>query len=117
MSQIRDSARGAPRNIAEGHSRFNPSEILPFLSYAKASTDETANHVADGVESGYFTQEDAEKIFNLIDRLIPALLKWMRYLESPAARRFYESFRRRQRLDAPTSALRTRLEGTNPNKN
>src|SRR6476659_3260286 len=60
VSQIRDAARGAPRNIAEGFSRFAPTAILPFVSYAKA-TDETANHVVDGLESGYFTDQEAER--------------------------------------------------------
>ena len=97
VSQIRDSARGAPRNIAEGHSRFNPTEILPFLSYAKASSDETGNHVADALESGYFSRQEAETLQTKLSKLISALLNWMKYLESPAARRFYEQHRARRR--------------------
>ena len=72
VSQIRDSARGAPRNIAEGHSRFNPSEIVPFLSYAKASLDETGNHVVDAYQSGYFSQEETEALQTKISKLISA---------------------------------------------
>src|SRR6187549_3766834 len=60
VDQIRDAARGAPRNIAEGFSRFNPGEILQFLSYAQASLDETKNHALDGQESGYFSDDEAE---------------------------------------------------------
>ncbi len=66
--QIRDSARSAPRNIAEGYSRFNPAEILPFLSYAKASLDETKNHIEDGEEDGYFTREEAATMIALAER-------------------------------------------------
>lgn len=108
VNQIRDSARGAPRNIAEGFSRFAPTAILPFVSYAKASTDETANHVVDGLESGYFTDAEAEKVLVMIDQLISALLKWINYLESPAARRFYEQYR---------TGLRERSRNKNRNRN
>jgi four helix bundle protein len=41
VDQIRNSARGGPRNISEGFSRFVPTEFRRFLSYAKASLDET----------------------------------------------------------------------------
>jgi four helix bundle protein len=53
IDQIRDSVRGASRNISEGFSRFAPGEFSQFLSYAKASLDETRNHIEDGFESGY----------------------------------------------------------------
>ena len=122
VSQLEDSARGAARNIAEGHSRFNPAEIIPFASYAKASTDETGNHIVDGVEEGFFSKEEAEQVLNIIDRLIPALLNWIRYLESPAARRFYEEFKKKRQRGEATKALRDRLSQTansnsNPNPN
>jgi len=48
IDQIRDSVRGAPRNISEGFSRFAPGEFSQFLSYAKASLDETRNHINAG---------------------------------------------------------------------
>ena len=119
VNQLEDSVRGAARNIAEGHSRFNPTEIIPFASYAKASTDETGNHIVDGVEEGFFSKEEAEEVLNIIDRLIPALLNWIRYLESPAARRFYEEFKKKRRLGEPTKGLRERLvqAANNPNPN
>ena len=89
-TQIRDSARGAPRNIAEGYSRFNPTEILPFLSYAQASLDESKNHMTDGQESGYFTADETQNVVALIRRTQAAIHRWRQYLESPAARKFYE---------------------------
>jgi four helix bundle protein len=117
VSQLEDSARGAARNIAEGYSRFNPAEIIPFASYAKASADETGNHIVDGVEEGFFSKEEAEQVLNIIDRLIPALLNWIRYLESPAARRFYEEFKRKRQRGEATRALRDRLSNSNSNPN
>ena len=61
VDQIRDSARGGPRNISEGFSRFNPTEFCQFLSYAKASLDETKNHLDDGHDSDYFSEDDANR--------------------------------------------------------
>jgi four helix bundle protein len=43
--QLADSARSAPRNIAEGFGRFNPTEIAQFVDYARGSLDETENHL------------------------------------------------------------------------
>jgi len=91
--QIRASARSTPANIAEGFSRFIPGEILHFASFAKASLDETKNHVVDGLESNYFSHDDANRVLRLIARSLGALRGWMRYLESPAARRFYAQHR------------------------
>jgi four helix bundle protein len=98
-SQIRDSARGGPRNISEGYSRFNPTEILQFLSYAQASLDETKNHMVDGQESEYFTQEETQQVLTLIRRTFGAIHRWRQYLDSPAARRFYEQHKARTRRD------------------
>ena len=107
LHQLRDSARSAPRNIAEGYSRFNPTEILPFLNYAKSSLDETRNHIEDGQEEGYFTADEAATVITLICRTIAATVRWMQYLESPAARAFYARHRAIRRGDvAPTAKKR-----------
>jgi four helix bundle protein len=101
VAQIRDSARGAPRNIAEGFSRFNPTEILQFLSYAQASLDETKDHTIDGHESGYFSDDESKTVLRLIARTLGAVRRWREYLESPAARRFYERHKARKRKGEP----------------
>jgi four helix bundle protein len=107
LHQLRDSARSAPRNIAEGYSRFNPTEILPFLNYAKSSLDETRNHIEDGQEEGYFTADEAATVITLICRTIAATVRWMQYLESPAARAFYARHRALRRgTDAPRNNRR-----------
>jgi len=98
-AQIRDSARGGPRNISEGYSRFNPTEILQFLSYAQSSLDETKNHMSDGQESEYFTPQETLHVVTLIRRTLGAIHRWRRYLESPAARRFYEQHKARARRE------------------
>jgi four helix bundle protein len=108
LHQIRDSARGAPRNIAEGYSRFNPTEIVPFLTYAKASLDETRNHIVDGRDDGYFTEKEADTVLALVGRTIAAVVRWIQYLESPAARAFYAKHRARRRATEVPRATKPR---------
>ena len=97
VSQIRDAARGGPRNIAEGFSRTAPKEFAHFLTYAKASLDETRTHILDGHESGYFDDQQYEELLTLIRRTIGAINRLIAYLESPAAARAYEEIRKRRR--------------------
>ena len=93
VAQIRDAARGGTRNIAEGYSRFVPREIVYFLSIAKSSLDEAADELLDGLESGYWTRAEYNTARSLLRRTHGAIRGWWRYLESPAAHRFYESHR------------------------
>ena len=107
VSQIRDAARGGPRNIAEGFSRFVPTEIARFLSYAKASIDETQSHLVDGYESGYFSKEDCDRLVVLTRRTCAGLSRLMRYLESDEAmRRYREIVQKRKARLAASSAKR-----------
>jgi len=63
--QIRDSSRSAPRNIAEGFGRFRPREFARFLEFARASLDETLDHLIDGRDSGYLSQILFSRLSNL----------------------------------------------------
>ena len=80
--QIADSARSAPRNIAEGFGRFNPTEAAQFVDYALASLDETENHLRDGVASGYFPAQTVGPLILLLTRCRKALTSWNKYLRS-----------------------------------
>jgi four helix bundle protein len=51
--QIRDSSSSAPSNIAEGFGRFRPGDFARFLEIARASLDETRNHLIDGRDREY----------------------------------------------------------------
>jgi four helix bundle protein len=94
VGQIRDAARGGPRNIAEGFSRCIPTEFCRFLSYAKASVDETRDEILDGSESAYFSEEESQQLLSLVRRTLAAISGLMRYLESPAAMRAYKAILR-----------------------
>ena len=80
--QLSDSARSAPRNIAEGFGRFNPTETAQFVDYARGSLDETENHLRDGVASSYFPAETVGPLIRLIARCRTGLNRWHTYLRS-----------------------------------
>lgn len=80
--QLADSARSAPRNIAEGFGRFNPTETAQFADYAIGSLDETENHLRDGVASNYFPAEEVGPLIVLLVRCRKALTAWHTYLRS-----------------------------------
>jgi four helix bundle protein len=80
--QLADSARSAPRNIAEGFGRFNPTETAQFVDYARGSLDETENHLRDGVASNYFPAEEIGPLIVLVSRCRKALDAWHKYLRS-----------------------------------
>jgi four helix bundle protein len=63
--QSRDSSASAPRNIAEGFGRYRPREFARFLEYARASLDETKNHLIDGRDRGYLGLVLCSRLLNL----------------------------------------------------
>jgi four helix bundle protein len=80
--QIRRSARGAPRTIAEGFGRFRPTEFARYLEFARASLIETQNHIGDALDSKYLTKEEHDELFTLADRAIGASTRLMQYLRT-----------------------------------
>jgi four helix bundle protein len=81
-NQIRDSARGAPRTIAEGFGRFRPTEFARYLEFARASLIETQNHLGDALDCGYITRVEHDALFELADRAIGATTKLLQYLRA-----------------------------------
>jgi four helix bundle protein len=94
--QLSDSSRGAPRTIAEGFGRFNPTETAQFLDFAIASLDETENHLREGVESLYFRAEDVAPQIMLIARCRKALTSWHAYLRRVKNNSKFNQSRRRR---------------------
>jgi four helix bundle protein len=84
-AQIREAASSGPRNIVEGFGRFSPGDFARFLEIAKGSLMETHNHVRDGFERGYFTEEERGRLCRLAGRAIKAAIPFIRYLQSCAA--------------------------------
>ncbi len=80
--QVRGSARGAPRTIAEGFGRFRPPEFARYLEFARASLIETQNHLDDALDCEYITSEEHASLWKLADRAIGATTKLHQYLQT-----------------------------------
>jgi four helix bundle protein len=80
--QIRESARSAPCNLAEGFGRFKPREFAHFARIARASLVETLNHLEEALEHGYVKPEEAESLSRLTKRALKATTRLLRYLDS-----------------------------------
>jgi len=80
--QIRESARSAPRNIAEGFGRYYPREFGRFLRIALGSLHETKNHLHDGHDRRYLSDGDYERILRATLRAIKAGNRLAAYLRS-----------------------------------
>ena len=78
--QIRNAAASAPRNIAEGFGRYQPREIAQYLRIANGSLMETANHLSDGADRGYFSSADIAPLLALARRASAATTRWLKYL-------------------------------------
>jgi four helix bundle protein len=85
--QIRDSADSAARNVAEGFGRFNPGEFVRFLSIARASATETKALLRKGLDVGYWSQDEYERLDRLANRGLQAVAALQRYLRSAEAKR------------------------------
>lgn len=80
--QIQDSARSAPRNIAEGFARYEPKPFANHVSIAKGSLDETRNHVYDGFLRNHFDPVERDELLQLLKRASIATTRLLRYLRS-----------------------------------
>jgi len=80
--QIRGSARGAPRTIAEGFGRFRPKDFARYLEFARGSLMETQNHLDDALDSDYISRQEHREMFLLAKRAIGATGGLHRYLRT-----------------------------------
>ncbi|MGE5814113.1 MAG: four helix bundle protein [Acidobacteriota bacterium] len=80
--QIRESARSAPRNIAEGFGKYNPPEFGRYLNIAAGSLAETQNHLRDAFDLQYVEQKEFGELWRLAKRARGATIALMNYLAS-----------------------------------
>jgi four helix bundle protein len=86
--QIRDSSSSTTRNIAEGFGRYWPSEFSGFLTIAQGSLMEIHNSAGAGLQKGYFSAGDTERMQRLALRSSRATTRLIHYLDSlPRGRR------------------------------
>lgn len=84
-NQIRDSARSAPRNLAEGFARYHYKEFANFTNIAKASLAETLNHLRDGQTQSYFSTADFHRLESLAAEAIRTSTGLIRHLQTSKA--------------------------------
>src|SRR5262245_37176176 len=89
--QIRGSASSAPANIAEGWGRFKPKDHANFCRIAKASLEETRNHLFHGRNARYFSEQDFTEAMRLTRRAIGATVGLIKYLDSCKGRLPWDS--------------------------
>jgi four helix bundle protein len=83
--QLARAAASATANIAEGFGRYQPKEFAQFLRVANGSLMEVSNHLADGVDRGYFSAQDINPLLTLARRASAALTRLIRYLRTATA--------------------------------
>ena len=80
--QLRDAAKGAASHISEGFGRRRPRDFARFLTMARASLDETENHLIDGIDLGLWKEDELREIYRALKRTKSAISGLQRYLNS-----------------------------------
>jgi four helix bundle protein len=80
--QLRDAAKGPASHISEGFGRRRPRDFARFLTMARASLDETENHLIDGIDLGLWSEQDLEEIYRALKRTKSAIAGLQRYLNN-----------------------------------
>ena len=80
--QLLDSAKSAPRNIAEGFGRFRHKEFAQYARFAKASEVEVLNHFIDARDQRYVSVAEFPSLEHAARKALKAAVGLIRYLES-----------------------------------
>jgi four helix bundle protein len=78
--QLRDAARSAPRNIAEGFGRKTDADFAHFLDIARGSLNECQHHLRDALDERYIDANDFERLDVLAKRTCGAVAGLQRHL-------------------------------------
>jgi four helix bundle protein len=80
--QLRDVARSAPANIAEGFGRFGNKEFARFARIAKASETEVLNHLIDAYDMRVISEDELMIEEHHVRKALNAVVGLIRHLES-----------------------------------
>jgi four helix bundle protein len=81
IDELDDSARSAPRNIAEGFGRSGNREFARFARIAKGSELEVLNHLIDAHDQGLITKEELSQYEAYVQSALAAVVGLIRHLE------------------------------------
>jgi four helix bundle protein len=120
--QIRNSARSAPRNMAEGFGRFWPAEFAHKLRIAIGELQETGDHLGEALEQNYLDETAYDEMIALADRAIGAAVKFAEYLDQngEAWKKAYRARKReegrRKRAEREQGSHGVEEQNTSPNE-
>ena len=80
--QLRDAARSAPRNIAEGFAKFGNKEFARFVRIARGSEAEVLNHLIDAADQELLSAEELKIEEHYVRGALKASAGLIRHLES-----------------------------------
>ena len=81
-NQLREAARSAPANIAEGFGRFGNKEFARFARIAKGSLHELVNHLIDARDQRMITEDELLVEEHHVKKAINAVTGLIRHLET-----------------------------------
>ena len=81
-TQLREAARSAPANIAEGFGRFGNKEFARFARIAKGSLHESMNHLIDAKDQRLITEDELLIEEHHVKKAINAVTGLIRHLET-----------------------------------
>ena len=80
--QIRRAVVSVMSNIAEGFESQTQAQFVRFLGHAKASAGEAISQLYVALDIRYLTKKQFEQAFELSDKVIRQIQRFMAYLES-----------------------------------
>lgn len=84
LDQLRDAARSAPANIAEGFGRFGNKEFARFARIARGSEQEVLNHLIDACDQRLITDDELRIEEHHLRKALDAAAGLIRHLERTA---------------------------------
>ena len=84
VDQLRDAARSAPANIAEGFGRFGNKEFARFARIARGSEQEVLNRLIDVRDQRLITDDELKIEEHHVRKALEATAGLIRHLERTA---------------------------------
>jgi len=80
VDDMKRAARSTTHNIAEGFGRFHYQENVQFCRISRGSLYELIDQLITSQDDGYITSEEHERGRSLIERALPLLNGYIKYL-------------------------------------